>query len=194
VAAALVALARASGAGAADLGLSRAAIRPGLRLGLPLAGVVAAGIGLGLVLPATRPLLEDGRLEDVSGAGLAYHALVRVPLGTVVLEEVAFRGALLGLFARRSTRAWAVTASSVLFGAWHVLPTLDALEANQLASGGAARAVAVAGAVALTGLAGALFCALRLRSGSLVAPALVHTATNSLGVLAAGIALSASAD
>jgi len=190
VAGALVALARASGAGPADLGLSRSTARSGLRLGLKGAAVVAAGVGLGLAIPGTRPLFADGRYEGVSGAGLAYQALVRIPLGTVVLEEVAFRGVLLGVFARRSGRARAVAASSILFGVWHVLPTLDALEANQLAAAAPSRLAAVAGAVVLTGLAGVVFCALRLRSGSLVAPAVVHLATNSLGVLAAGVALS----
>ncbi len=41
-----------------------------------------------------------------------------------------FRGALLGLFLRRHTRPTAVLASSTRFGLWHVLPTLDTLDAN----------------------------------------------------------------
>jgi membrane protease YdiL (CAAX protease family) len=192
VAAALLGLARASGAGAGDLGLDPSTARSGLRLGLRGAALVAAGIGVGLGLPATRQLFADERLAGVSGAGLAYQTLVRIPFGTVVLEEVAFRGVLLGLFARRSGTARAVVASSALFGVWHVLPTLDALEANDLAAGTPARVAAVGGAVVLTGVVGALFCALRLRSGSLVAPAVVHLATNSLGALAAGAALSGS--
>jgi membrane protease YdiL (CAAX protease family) len=39
--------------------------------------------------------------------------------------------------------------------------------------------------VAFTGLAGVVFCELRRRSGSLLAPAGLHWATNGLGVLAA---------
>jgi membrane protease YdiL (CAAX protease family) len=81
--------------------------------------------------------------------------------------------------------------SSALFGLWHVLPTLDALAANNLAGSAAARTVAVMGAVALTGVVGVIFCALRLRSGSLVAPAVAHVATNSLGALAAATVLRA---
>jgi uncharacterized protein len=37
-----------------------------------------------------------------------------------------------------------------------------------------------AAAVAASALAGVVFCWLRLRSGSLVAPVMLHTATNSL--------------
>jgi membrane protease YdiL (CAAX protease family) len=45
--------------------------------------------------------------------------------------------------------------------------------------------VSVLGTVLFTSLAGVLFCELRRRSGSLLAPAGLHWATNALGVLAA---------
>ena len=188
VAAGLVAVARLAGATPTELGLRRDRARAGLRLGLMAAGFVAAGILVGLAIPGIRPFFADERLAGVSAAGLAYQAVVRIPLGTVVLEEVAFRGVLLGLFG--PGRA-GVAISSALFGLWHILPTLDALAANDLAGSAAARTAAVVGAVALTGVEGVIFCALRLRSGSLVAPAVVHVATNSLGALAAGTVLHA---
>ena len=184
----LVALARAAGVSWAGLGLDRAARPAGLRMGVAAAGVAAAGIGLGVALPETRPLFADDRYSGLTAAGLAYQALVRVPLGTVVLEEVAFRGVLLGLFARRASRRRAVAASSALFGLWHVLPAFSAVAANDLAGGAAGRAGLVAVGVAVTAAAGVVFCALRLRSGSLLAPMLLHTATNSFGVAAAFVA------
>lgn len=186
VAAGLVAVARFSGATPTELGLRPDRVRAGLRLGLAVAAVVAAGILVGLAVPGLRRFFADQRLADVSTAGLAYQALVRIPLGTVVLEEVAFRGVLLGLLGPGRP---GVATSSALFGLWHVLPTLEALGANDLAGSPAARTAAVVGAVALTGAAGVIFCGLRLRSGSVVAPAVVHMATNSLGALAAGVAL-----
>lgn len=189
VAGALVALGRASGVTLDGLGLRRAAAPAGLRLGLVAAGAVAAGIALGLALPATRRLFADQRLAGVSAPGIVYQALVRIPLGTVVLEEVAFRGVLLALLARVAPTGAAVAWCSVLFGLWHVIPAASALEANQLAAGPWARAGAIAAGVAVTALAGGLVCALRLRSGSLLAPAVVHVATNSLGALAAFMAL-----
>jgi uncharacterized protein len=78
-----------------------------------------------------------------------------------------------------------VTTSSALFGLWHVLPTISALRANELAGGTAERAAAVAAAVVVTGVAGALLCWLRLRTGSLLAPVLVHVATNSFALVGA---------
>jgi membrane protease YdiL (CAAX protease family) len=186
VAAGLVALGRLSGATPTELGLSPERARAGLRLGFAVAGVVATGIVVGVAVPGSRRFFVDQRLAGVSAAGLAYQAVIRIPLGTVVLEEVAFRGVLLGLFGPGRI---GVATSSVLFGLWHVLPTLDALAANDLANSLAARTAAVVGAVAFTGAVGVVFCALRLRSGSVAAPAVVHAAANSLGALATGVAL-----
>ena len=80
--------------------------------------------------------------------------------------------------------------SSALFGLWHVLPSLGLAGDNEaigstVGKGSAGQAVSVLGTVAFTGLAGVVFCELRRRSGSLLAPAGLHWATNGLGVLAA---------
>ena len=58
-----------------------------------------------------------------------------------------------------------------------------------LGTGPAGQVLAVAGAVAFTALAGLLLCELRRRSGSLLAAAALHWATNGLGLLiTAGLA------
>ena len=58
-----------------------------------------------------------------------------VPLGTVVPEELAFRGLLLALLARgRGVRA-ATLLSSGLFGLWHILPSLGGGVANATIAG-----------------------------------------------------------
>jgi membrane protease YdiL (CAAX protease family) len=186
VAALTVLLAWWGGVGAADLGLARDRVGAGLRLGGGVAGLAAAVIVAGALLPWTRSLFEDQRIADIDGGGeLAYQVLVRIPLGTVVLEEVAFRGVLLGLLSRWWSTGTAVAVSSLLFGLWHIHPTLDALSANELATGAASRAGAVAGAVAFTAASGVLFCGLRLASGSLLAPMLLHAAVNGISTLAA---------
>jgi membrane protease YdiL (CAAX protease family) len=91
---------------------------------------------------------------------------------------------LLGVFLRRTSPWRAAGWSSALFGLWHVLPSIGIESKNpvleDLFGGGAAWAAVVA-AVVGTALAGMVFCFLRLRSGSLVAPVLLHIATNSLG-------------
>ena len=184
----LLAAARASGLSWAELGLDRRRLAAGARWGGGAAALVAAGYGTALALPGVRPLLADGRVSDLGGGELAGQALLRIPLGTVLWEEVAFRAVLLAALARLLPRAGATGVSAAVFGVWHVRPTLAALAANDLVDGPLARTAAVLLACLATAAAGVLFAELRWRSGSLLAPALLHLATNTLGLLAAAAA------
>ena len=93
-AAASLAAALAAGLTADDLGLRRDRLGAGLRLGAAAAAPVAAAFALAPVTPAARPLLRDQRVAGLSGRQLAYQVLVRIPVGTVAWEEIAFRGVL----------------------------------------------------------------------------------------------------
>src|SRR5215467_8709286 len=90
---AALSLAAASGLTADDLGLGRGAWRVG-GPGSGWAGATAAGWLLIAALPATRPVLGDKRVAGLGGRAVAYQALVRIPVGTVLWEETAFRGVL----------------------------------------------------------------------------------------------------
>lgn len=212
---ALLALGRRSG-----LSWSRMGFRDrsrGLRIGGVLATAVAGVYTAGIAVPATRRFFHDERALSLSRARLAEEVLLQVPLGTVLLEEVGFRGVLYGLLARSHGPGTATAVSSALFGLWHVLPAIDMTAANpalgRLAAGetpdaepppGEAAvpgppagsstgppagevARAVTGAVVATGAAGVFFCELG-RRGGLAAPALFHLATNGLGYLFARLA------
>jgi membrane protease YdiL (CAAX protease family) len=185
---------RVGGCGARDLGLAAADAGAGLRLGAAAMAVVAVLLAVGAAVPATRELFADRRVDEHTVATLLYATLVRIPLGTALLEETLFRGVLLGLGLRRWPPAAAVAWSSALFGLWHVLPSGGLAGYNpavaDLLQGPAGRLAVTAAAVAASALAGALFCWLRLRSGSLLAPAMLHVATNSLAYLAAWLVLS----
>ena len=185
----LLAGARASGLSWAELGLARRRLPAGARWGGACLALVAAGYVAALAAPVTRPLLTDARVADLDGGGLAYQVLVGIPLGTVVWEEVAFRGVLLAALARVLSLRAATAVSAAVFGVWHVRPTLDALAVNDLAEGPLLTGLAVLLGCLATALAGLVLAWLRLRSGSLLAPALLHLATNSLGTLAAATAL-----
>jgi membrane protease YdiL (CAAX protease family) len=173
----LVALARRWGVGWGELGFGH--WREGARLGLMVAALLALILTAGVALPLTRGLFDDARLADVGAAGFLYRAVVRIPLGTTLLEEVAFRGVLLAAWGRRLYPAAAAVASSVVFGLWHIRPTLDALATNDLATDAATQFVAVTAAVVGTFVAGLFFCYLRARSRSLLAPVIVHAVVNS---------------
>jgi uncharacterized protein len=188
----LLMLARRAGLSWADLGLGARSRARGA--GYAAAGVaaVAAAYTVAALLPATRPAFDDQRYRmGLSAAMLT--AFVVIPLGTVLFEEVAFRGVLWGLVCSARGPATATAVSSVLFGLWHVLPSLRLHRTNSalaglLGTGRAGQVVAVTGVVLFTALAGALLCELRRRSGSLLAPAGLHWAANGLGVLVATVA------
>ncbi len=167
-----------------DLGLSE--WRRGLRWGSALAAGVLAVDAAALVVPATRELFDDERASR-EPRRLMFDALVAVPLGTVLLEEVAFRGALPAVVERRSSPRTGVATAAAAFGLWHILPSWSLADANAGLSGAVThrggRLVTVVGSVVATSAVGIGFSWLRRRSGSILAPIIVHTATNSLGYL-----------
>jgi len=188
-AAVLLLIARWDGLTRADLGLDRAALYRGLRWASVLVGAVLAVLLVGLALPATREAFEDERAAGLTLGQLLWRVLVRVPVGTVLLEEVAFRGVLWAMVRRRRGTAWATTVSSLLFGLWHVLPSRGLSQVNTaaavLGTGPAGRALSVAAGVVATTAAGVVLCELRRRSGSLLAPAALHWAVNGFGYVMA---------
>ncbi len=166
----------------AEMGFT--AWRRGARWGLALAAATLAVYVVALVVPATADLFDDRRLDEGVPA-LLYNTLIAIPLGTVVLEEIAFRGALPAVLSKRWTRVRAVVVSSLLFGLWHVLPSWGIGDVNPvvddlIGEGWVGRTITVALAVAGTFLVGLWWCFVRYRSGSLLAPVLAHVATNSL--------------
>jgi uncharacterized protein len=187
-AAVLLALARAAGLSWAELGLGPGTWRRGLIWSAVIIGSVGVVFAVGAALPLTRDAFRDSRYH-LGWGGALLTSLVLIPVGTVLVEEVAFRGVLWGLIRRVRGTAAATIVSSALFGLWHVLPSLG-LSADNAAIGSAvgkgrsAQLITVAATVAFTALAGVVFCEVRRRSGSLLASASMHWATNGLGVLA----------
>lgn len=182
--AATVAAAAASGLTAAEMGFGRAEWSPGW-LGIGAAALVGAGWIVVAAVPATRPVLNDKRITSLDGRAVAYQAVVRIPIGTVLWEETAFRGVLQAALRRILPETAAIAATSAVFGVWHIRPTLQALRVNGLANDRRQATARVAAGVAATAAGGALLSWLRARSGSLTAPVLLHLATNSGGQVAA---------
>ncbi|GCE40279.1 caax amino protease family protein [Rhodococcus wratislaviensis] len=173
----VVGAARAAGYGVDELGLSGSAVRSGLRSGAVVSVVPLAGYAVALSVPAARRRIPAGdSVTDVAGwVGF------RIPVGTVVHEELLFRSVLSAMLRRGWTPATAYALHAVTFGLWHV------------------RAARVAGdpiaaSVLLTGSSALLFEWLRRRSGSVVAPALLHLSVNVGGVVAAEVARARTVD
>lgn len=122
------------------------------------APIVAAGVVA--AIPALRHRVRP------SGQNLAEWIAFRIPVGTVLTEELLFRGVL---------DALSPVASPIIFGLWHIHPARAAGDS-------------VVGTVAGTAFAGALFSWLRARSGSVLAPMLLHFTVNASGAVLAHLA------
>lgn len=160
----------------------------GLRWGAAASAVVGVALIIGVLLAEwvspIAMLLADERATRFAD-DLLFVALVRIPLGTAVFEEVAFRGILLAAGFRVLSTWRAVTVSSLVFGLWHIPPTIVALWVNGVSATAGEGMLTIAGAVLATTIAGYGFAWLRLASGSILAPILAHCATNSLALVAA---------
>lgn len=173
-----------SGLGAADLGLSAAGQAVPALVSLGIMVVVWAAVAVAGHVPRLLRLFQDARRTGSTGPEVARQALLDVPLGTVLVEEVAFRAVVLGLLLDQVGPGWALTGSSLLFGVWHVPSALDLHDANATGpAGGWRRWRTVLAAVAFTAAAGAVFAALRLVTGSLLPPAALHWSTNASGIV-----------
>jgi uncharacterized protein len=176
----LVAVARGKGMSWAELGMRRDRLTRGFVVGIVAAAAILLVLAIGVALSATRPFFEDAQVAADTVGYRFFNQFVRIPLGTVVLEETLFRGLLMALALRRWSVVTAVFVTSAIFGLWHIVPitgsTADLLDV-------------ILSTVAVTTIGGVLFAWLRLRANSILAPMLAHVATNSLGYLAAVIAL-----
>lgn len=167
-------IAVAAGLDRAELGLDRRDVGAGLRLGGMAFGLVAAVV----LVAGFTGLVSDDR-ADVTFGDMLVRTLVVIPVATVLVEELAFRGVLHGLLQRVLPPGRTLVVGAVLFGLWHVFPTW---RGGGVDAGGVEvdRALAAAGTFVATTAAGLAFVWLRVRSGSLVAPILLHVATNSV--------------
>lgn len=184
----LLVLAGRVGLDRAALGLEHAALRQGLRWGagssVAIAGAIAAAAAVADVAGPVGKLLDDERAA-LAPREVAAAALLRIPIGTAVFEEVAFRGVLAAACRQVMPPALATAWSSLVFGLWHIPPTAVTLRINHADPRSRAGVATVASAVAVTTVAGAVFDRLRTRSGSLAAPVLAHWAINASGLVAA---------
>src|SRR6201996_4641013 len=160
-AAVLLALARLAGLSWAELGLGPGTWRRGLAWAAAAIGIVALVLAAGAALPLTREAFRDSRYH-LDWAQALLTAFILIPVGTVLLEEVAFRGVLWGLLRRLHGPVTATAVSSALFGLWHILPSLGLAGDNEaiggaVGTGRSAQVVTVAGTVAFTAASGVVF-------------------------------------
>ncbi len=141
----------------------------GLCTGIAAAGLAGAGYAAALAIPSTRRHLAE-LADRAPEVGPAEWVAVHIPLGTVYTEELIYRATLTPLLEETYGRCgrWL---GALIFGLSHIRPAQ--------ASGDP-----VPGTVMITGLGGLLLEALRSKTSSITAPALLHLAVNGGGALA----------
>jgi membrane protease YdiL (CAAX protease family) len=163
--------------------------RAGLAAGLVLGAAAASPLFAALFYRRTAAAVADDRIAGTTASQVAFRALVRVPAGTALLEEVAFRGVLFALTAPAG-RVQAALWSSAAFGLWHVAPAYNQLRANGVVDSRSRSAVValISLSVVATFAAGLLLVCLRILFGGLAAPFALHASLNSLSTVAAYLA------
>lgn len=182
VAALLVVIGRLSGTSWSDMGLSMENPTNDLKFGGLIAAVGASGAIAALSHPRTREPFHDGRWIDATPREILKRATIRFPIGTALFEEVAFRGVLPAVIGGDRRRADVMSAT--VFALWHLIPTVR-LQHDSWRGWPLHRQVAATlGGSAAAGVGGVGLSWLRRRTGSLLAPWLVHATVNSAAYLA----------
>ena len=173
--------ARALGLDGAALGLRRDGTIRGIAIGATLGAVIAvAGVAaMRVVAPAVlgQPVVYEP-LSRVAAGDLTPHVALFLPLGAVLPEEVAFRGTLLGGLLAKHDLRFAVTASAATFALWH--GTIAVFTVMNTSLPVVLIIPAIAGALVILFVGGAVMAGLRLATGTLLASVSAHWAFNAI--------------
>lgn len=163
-----------------DIGLSLDSVKKGIKYSA--ISVLAIVTVLVVAFLFDKNAFHDSRYHHSFSTAL-FAALVLLPLKTVLFEEIAFRGILLALFLQfKKSRLFATIASSLLFGAWHIISATKI--GGQYPD---PNLIVVLGVFILTSAAGLIFCWLRWHSGSLIASIAAHWAINATAIILASL-------
>jgi membrane protease YdiL (CAAX protease family) len=156
-------------------------------------GAIATMSAVGVVMlssPQLRDHLADPRLATMTPREATAQIVIRIPVMTALIEEAVFRGVLHAALMAFYPEPVAMWGGAVLFGLWHIGPGLDqarSVERRSLA--GIAHVVIT---VIATTVAGAGLVWLRIESGSIWVPVVVHAGINMTMAVFARLASSAS--
>ena len=139
--------------------------------------VVMSAVGLSMLRnPDLRSQLADPRLAALSPRQAFIQIAIRIPVMTALIEEAFFRGVLHAALIALYPPSVALIGGALLFGLWHVGPGLDQAQAS--GRGWRGNALHVGVTVLMTSLAGAGLVWLRMETGSIWAPVVVHAGVN----------------
>jgi membrane protease YdiL (CAAX protease family) len=172
----LLVWARRAGFTLPELGLAGAQARAsalwGIALGLVLALLPVAFIALAPFV--TGEPVQAGEINDLSGSEMALRLAFRVPVGTALFEEVAFRGVLYASWLRATDLRRTVLSTGIVFALWHVVITFKTVTGSEVVEGAPFIALGYLGSLIGLFVGGAAFALLRWRTGGVTGPFFFH--------------------
>jgi membrane protease YdiL (CAAX protease family) len=157
------------------LGLVPKHLTSALRLGLGCGFILSMPSFLALLFPAQlASFVDTGQWQQMSYLGLMYRAMVGIPVGIAIFEEVAFRGVLYGLWTSYGGYRPAIVSNSIAFGLWHIAPMYDLVQGGTLFSTPFHLAAGITSGIVLTALGGCIFTWIRYQTGSIYGVAVSH--------------------
>lgn len=169
-----------------SLGLGGASVWRSASLGTGFAVLLAATpVAFLSVAPSiTGEPIEYGDIGELSAGAFALRMALWEPLGTAFFEETAFRGVLYAKTAAASSEMRAVWLSSAVFGLWHGVITSRTVVESDFVDIPWLLPPVIALCLAGTAFGGLVFAFLRLRTGHIAGPFMVHWLTVALMSLA----------
>lgn len=159
-----------------ELGLAGAQARAsafwGIALGLVLALPPAAFIALAPFV--TGEPVQAGDINGLSGSEMALRLAFRIPVGTALFEEVAFRGVLYASWLRATDLRRTVLGTGVVFALWHVVITFKSVAESEVVEAAPLIALGYLGSLLGLFVGGAAFALLRWRTGGVAGPFFFH--------------------
>lgn len=137
-----------------------------------------AVLGIGFTMlwsDRLRPALADPRIAGLGRRGAVFQIAFRIPILTALIEEAFFRGVLHAALTAVYSAPVAILVGGGLFGLWHLGPALEQADSHFGESSTTAHVLLT---IALTTMAGFGFVALRIATGSIWVPVVVHALLN----------------
>ena len=167
------------GGNLADIGLEN--YQAGVVFGLAVGAIIVVSLLIANVSSRASSLFIDSRNSSPTTAGIAKKIGIEIPFATVLFEEVLFRGLLVYLLDQLLSFNQAMIVASLLFGMWHLLPSIHFTRNVSIAP--KSMSIAALATVGATTMLGLFLCVARFWSGSLLAPIIIHCAINVSGYL-----------
>lgn len=170
-----------------QLGIGFNLILVNMLIGLALSMPIIISIILFSSYPTFSKHFSRQPNQNYNWHQFAYELGFRIPFGTALSEEVIFRSVLFAILLSNHSVILAIIFDSIIFGLWHVFPTLHAVKDheslnNKLKNKHQRNMLAVFVSIITTSILGVGLALLTLKTKSFISAWVLHSAINGSAV------------